>query len=43
MKGEGFRDVILNFAHLFEVVLPPDLQEMLASRRRWSYVNRNRF
>jgi len=26
MKGEGFRDVILNFAHLFEAVLPPELQ-----------------
>ena len=27
MRGEGFRDVILNFAHLFDVVLPPELQQ----------------
>jgi hypothetical protein len=27
MNGAGFRDVILNFAHLFDVVLPPDLQQ----------------
>ena len=26
MNGAGFRDVILNFAHLFDVVLPPELQ-----------------
>ena len=26
MTGKGFRDVILNFAHLFDVVLPPELQ-----------------
>lgn len=25
MNGAGFRDVILNFAHLFEVALPPEL------------------
>lgn len=25
MSGEGFRDVILNFPHLFEVALPPEL------------------
>lgn len=27
MTGEGFRDVVLNFPHLFEVALPPELQE----------------
>jgi hypothetical protein len=27
MNGVGFRDVILNFAHLFEVALPPELQQ----------------
>ncbi len=27
MNGAGFRDVILNFAHLFDVVLPPELQQ----------------
>lgn len=27
MNGAGFRDVILNFAHLFEVTLPPDIQQ----------------
>ena len=26
MNGDGFRDVILNFAHLFEAALPPELQ-----------------
>lgn len=26
MNGAGFRDVILNFAHLFDVALPPELQ-----------------
>ncbi|MCF6313690.1 MAG: S8 family peptidase [Verrucomicrobiales bacterium] len=26
MSGEGFRDVILNFPHLFEVDLPPELR-----------------
>jgi hypothetical protein len=26
MNGAGFRDVILNFAHLFEATLPPELQ-----------------
>lgn len=26
MNGIGFRDLILNFAHLFEVTLPPELQ-----------------
>jgi hypothetical protein len=26
MNGAGFKDVILNFAHLFEVALPPELQ-----------------
>lgn len=28
MSGAGFRDVVLNFAHLFDVTLPPDLQEI---------------
>lgn len=27
MNGAGFRDVILNFAHLFDVVSPPELQQ----------------
>jgi hypothetical protein len=27
MNGAGFRDVILNLAHLFDVALPPDLQQ----------------
>ena len=27
MNGAGFRDVILNFAHLFDAVLPPELQQ----------------
>lgn len=27
MKGAGFRDVVLNFAHLFDVTLPPELQQ----------------
>lgn len=27
MNGTGCRDVILNFAHLFEVALPPELQQ----------------
>lgn len=27
MNGAGFKDVILNFAHLFDVVLPPELQQ----------------
>ena len=27
MSGAGFHDVILNFAHLFDVALPPELQE----------------
>jgi hypothetical protein len=26
MSGAGFQDVVLNFAHLFEVSLPPELQ-----------------
>lgn len=26
MRGEGFRDVVMNFPHLFEVTLPPELQ-----------------
>ena len=30
MNGAGFRDVILNFAHLFEVALPPELQQPTA-------------
>ncbi len=30
MYGDGFRDVILNFAHLFEVTLPPELQRETA-------------
>lgn len=29
MNGAGFRDVILNFGHLFEVALPPELQQPL--------------
>lgn len=28
MSGSGFRDVVLNFAHLFDVTLPPELQEI---------------
>ena len=27
MNGAGFKDVILNFAHLFDVMLPPELQQ----------------
>jgi hypothetical protein len=27
MNGAGLKDVILNFAHLFDVVLPPELQQ----------------
>ena len=30
MNGAGFRDVILNFAHLFEAALPPELQRETA-------------
>ncbi len=30
MSGAGFQDVVLNFPHLFEVSLPPELQEALA-------------
>jgi hypothetical protein len=29
MNGEGFRDLVLNFPHLFEVTLPPELQGTL--------------
>lgn len=29
MNGAGFRDVIQNFAHLFDVVVPPELQHLL--------------
>jgi len=29
MSGLGFRDIILNFAHLFDVTLPPELQHAL--------------
>lgn len=32
MSGAGFRDVILNFAHLFDVTLPPELQEYATER-----------
>ena len=32
MNGAGFRDVILNFAHLFDVVLPPELQQEATER-----------
>ena len=32
MSGEGFRDVILNFAHLFEATLPPELQRETTER-----------
>lgn len=34
MSGAGFRDVILNFAHLFDVVLPPELQHDATERPR---------
>ena len=34
MRGVGFRDVILNFAHLFDVVLPPELQHDATERPR---------
>jgi hypothetical protein len=27
MTGAGFRDVVLNFPHLFEVAMPPELQD----------------
>jgi hypothetical protein len=27
MNGSGFRDVILNFAHLFDVATPPEIQQ----------------
>jgi hypothetical protein len=30
MTGAGFRDVILNFAHVFEVAVPPELQSPAA-------------
>lgn len=29
MNGEGFRDVVMNFPHLFEVAVPPELQGTL--------------
>ena len=32
MNGAGFRDVILNFAHLFDVTLPPELQQETTQR-----------
>jgi len=32
MNGAGFREVILNFAHLFDVVLPPELQQDATER-----------
>lgn len=32
MNGAGFRDVILNFAHLFEATLPPELQRETTER-----------
>jgi hypothetical protein len=32
MNGAGFRDVILNFAHLFDVMLPPELQQEATQR-----------
>lgn len=32
MNGAGFRDVILNFAHVFDVTLPPELQQEAAQR-----------
>lgn len=32
MSGAGFQDVVLNFPHLFEVSLPPELQEIAAGR-----------
>jgi len=28
MSGAGFKDIILNFPHLFEISLPPDLQHI---------------
>jgi len=32
MSGSGFQDVVLNFPHLFEVSLPPELQEATTGR-----------
>jgi hypothetical protein len=32
MTGAGFQDVVLNFPHLFEVSLPPELQEAIVGR-----------
>ena len=32
MSGSGFQDVVLNFPHLFEVSLPPELQEATSGR-----------
>ena len=32
MRGEGFRDVVMNFPHLFEVTLPPELQGMIVGQ-----------
>lgn len=32
MSGAGFQDVVLNFPHLFEVSLPPELQEVITRR-----------
>lgn len=32
MTGTGFQDVVLNFPHLFEVSLPPELQATLGGR-----------
>ena len=32
MNGTGFRDVIFNFSHLFDVTLPPELQQEATER-----------
>lgn len=32
MSGAGFQDVVLNFPHLFEVSLPPELQVIVTGR-----------
>lgn len=32
MNGAGFRDMILNFAHLFDVTLPPELEQEATQR-----------
>jgi hypothetical protein len=37
MSGAGFRDVVLNFPHLFEVSLPPELQETTTGQAEPEY------